>query len=135
MRGLALEARHIRVELLLFNNLIDKKMKTKVWEHSRRGTDRAVAKYRELEKINDDVYTFVEHKCNRDEDNDELGLVYKIGNVYYKERTINRYMLKKYDIGGVGSEWVRNFRPNMEHAMRSGYVPRIVIYVFRLLGW
>ncbi len=111
-------------------------MRVKVLGYSSADPNKVVARYRELEKINDDTYTYLYERCERNQDQDRLSIVLKIENIYFEADRCSRGYLQGHDLGKTGSEYVANFRTKIEEDMQAGrHVNLLNVRVFEALGW
>ena len=111
-------------------------MKTKVLGYGSTDPNKIVSHYRELERINDDTYTYLYDKCEQDESQDTLVVVLKIENVYFESDTVSRGFLQGRDVGRMGSEYIANFKQNIDEAMQTGrHVNLLNVRIFEELGW
>ncbi len=111
-------------------------MKTKVLEYSSADPNKIVECNRDLERINDDTYTYLYKKCEEDENQDRLGVVLKIEHVYFEADVCSRQFFQGRDVGKIGSEYVANFRARIEEDMLSNrHVNLLNVRIFDELGW
>lgn len=94
-------------------------MKTKILCYSSRDFNQVVTHHVELDKVNDDVYTYLFKKDAYREEDDLLAVVLRIDNVYFQEGTYTRRFLNGKDLTKMGSDFVANFHNMIEDTMKK----------------
>jgi hypothetical protein len=111
-------------------------MRAKILAYSKTDPNKVVSRNEELEKINESVYTCLNDKSELDEESDILGIVIKIGDIYFEAETCVRRRFNRDTYGRYGTEYAAKFRQFVEDDMKNGsHVSILKVKVFEALGW
>ena len=110
-------------------------MKTKILKLSDSSLNKIVTHHAELEKVGDNVYTYLFKKDPYREDDDLIAVVLNVEGVYFQEGAYSRRSLRGKDLAHVGSTYVQNFHKTIEETMQQGrYLPIMSVRIYEELG-
>ncbi len=110
-------------------------MKTKILCYSTRDFNQVVTHYVELDKVNDDVYTYLFKKDKYREEDDMLAIVLRIEGIYFQEGTYSRRFLNGKNIAKIGSDYLMNFHPMIENIMQNDqFLSILFVRIYEELG-
>lgn len=110
-------------------------MKTNILRYSLSSLNKVVTHHTELEKVGDNVYTYLFKKNPYREDDDLIAVVLNVEGVYFQEGTYNRRSLRGKDLAQVGSTYVQNFHKTIEETIQQGrLLPIMFVRIYEELG-
>lgn len=110
-------------------------MKTKILRYSIQKINQVVTDYVELEKVCDNVYTYLYKKDQHREEDDLIAIVLQIENVYFQEGIYNRCFLKAQDLAEIGPAFVAIFHKMIEGIIQRGeFLQILYVRIYEELG-
>lgn len=110
-------------------------MKTKILRYSTCSLNKIVTLHAELEKVGDNVYTYLFKKDPYREEDDLIAVVLNVEGVYYQEGAYSRRYLQDKDLAQIGSAYVQNFHKRIEETMQQGrHLPIMFVRIYEELG-
>lgn len=110
-------------------------MKTKILRYSSGSTNKVVTHYAELEKVCDNVYTYLFKKDPCREDDDLIAIVLNVDGVYFQEGAYYRRFLQGEDIARQASMYLKCFHDMVAAIVREGNgISLMFIRIYEELG-
>lgn len=110
-------------------------MKTKILRYSTQKLNQVVTHYAELEKVCDNVYTYLYQKDRYREDDDLIAVVLQIEGVYFQEGAYSRRFLQAKKLAETGLAFVANFHKMIGDMMQNNqFLPILYVRIYEELG-
>lgn len=117
------------------NSFNNHTMKTKILRYSTRKLNQVVTHYAELEKVCDNVYTYLYKKDQYREEDVLIAVVLQVENVYSQEGAYRCGFLERKNLPEIGSAYVANFHKMIENIMESGLLLlNLYVRIYEELG-
>lgn len=94
-------------------------MKTKFLRYSLSKLNQVVQHYAELEKVGEGVYTYLKSKDPYREEDDQIGIVLQLDNVFFEYGAYSRRCLAGQNVAEAGAQFLEAFHQIVERTMQE----------------
>lgn len=110
-------------------------MKTKFLRYSLSKFNQVVRHYAELEKVSESVYTYLKCKDPHREEDDQIGIVLRLDNVFFEYGTYSRRFLTGQNIADAGAQFLAAFHRIIEQTMQEErHLQLLFVRIYEELG-
>ena len=110
-------------------------MKTKLLRYSLSKLNQVVQHYAELEKVGEGVYTYLKSKDPYREEDDQIGIVLRLDNVFFEYGTYRRRFLAGQNVAEAGAQFLAAFHQIVERTIQEErHLQLLFVRIYEELG-
>lgn len=110
-------------------------MKTKFLRYSLSKLNQVVRHYAELEKVGEGVYTYLKSKDPYHEEDDQIGIVLQLDNVFFEYAAYSRRVLAGQNVAEAGVQFLAVFHQIVERTTQEGrHLQLLFVRIYEELG-
>ena len=110
-------------------------MKTKFLRYSLSKLNQVVRHYAELEKVGEGVYTYLRSKDPYREEDDQIGIVLRLDNVFFEYGAYRRRFLAGQNVAEAGAQFLTTFHQIIERTMQEDrHLQLLFVRIYEELG-